>query len=36
MHDFVYHRASSLDEARRLGAEEGPRFSRGARRCSGI
>jgi aerobic carbon-monoxide dehydrogenase medium subunit len=26
MHDFVYHRASSLDEACRLGAEEGAAF----------
>ena len=29
MHDFVYHRASSLDEARRLGAEEGAAFLAG-------
>src|SRR5207249_10827206 len=29
MRDFVYHRASSLDEARRLGAEEGAAFLAG-------
>jgi carbon-monoxide dehydrogenase medium subunit len=29
MHDFAYHRASSLDEARRLGAEEGAAFLAG-------
>jgi carbon-monoxide dehydrogenase medium subunit len=29
MQDFVYHRASSLDEARRLGAEEGAAFLAG-------
>jgi carbon-monoxide dehydrogenase medium subunit len=29
MHDFVYHRASSLDEACQLGAEEGAAFLAG-------
>jgi carbon-monoxide dehydrogenase medium subunit len=29
MHDFVYHRAASLDEARRLGAEAGAAFLAG-------